>query len=172
MTVELLDHQQLLSRRALFSAEPRLGWVFRDRWAYFTRFTEPALQPRPLPGRLHRRVLETEHLVRRRLSKALLISAALFVVLGLFLAGAAGDFALSQTSAPLVLLILALVCAAPGAGLTGMALLACRDAREVYELAGRQAREGPERQPPAPDREPPPPSPRRTTRGQPRAGTD
>jgi hypothetical protein len=140
MTVEPLDHQALLSRRALlFSPSPRLGWSFRDRWLFRVPFTEPRPRPQPLPDYLHRQVAQTEQLARRRLSRALPISAALFIVLALFSACAAGDFMFAQTATPA--LVLAIICALPGGALTGMALLARRNAREAYALAVRQTRE-------------------------------
>ena len=42
-----IDHHALLSRRErLFSPDPRLGWVFRDRWWFLRPFPEAPPQQR------------------------------------------------------------------------------------------------------------------------------
>ncbi|GLY87733.1 hypothetical protein [Actinoallomurus iriomotensis] len=140
MTVAPVDRQSLLQRRSLlFSPEPRLGWTFRDRWAFYTPFTEPEPRPQRLPEYLHRQVVATEETARRRLSRALPLSGVAFVILALFSAYAASDGTLGGTAVPLGSLLLSLVCLAPGAALTGIALSARRNAREAYELARGQA---------------------------------
>jgi hypothetical protein len=140
MTVEPVNRQALLERRSLlFSPEPRLGWVFRDRWSFYTPFTEPEPQPQRLPEYLHQQVVATEQVARHRLSRTLPLSITGFLVLALFSACAAGDYSLGKTPAPLGSLVLALICLGPGAVLTGIAVSARRNAREAYELARRQA---------------------------------
>src|SRR5690242_8789912 len=85
MTVEPVDRQSLLERRSLlFSPEPRLGWVFRDRRAFYTPFTEPPPKPPELPDHLAERVRLTEQTVQRRLGRTLPLSIGAFFVLGFF----------------------------------------------------------------------------------------
>jgi hypothetical protein len=51
MTVEPVSRQSLLERRSLlFFPDPRLGWVFRNRWAFYTPFTDPQPQSHRPPG--------------------------------------------------------------------------------------------------------------------------
>ncbi|MFB9834960.1 hypothetical protein [Actinoallomurus acaciae] len=139
MTVEPVNRQSLLERRSLlFSPEPRLGWVFRDRWSFYTPFTEPGPQPQRLPEYLHQQVVATEQAARQRLTRTLPLSISAFVVLAAFSAYAAGAHSLGKTPVPLGSLVLALICLAPGAVLTGIAVSARRNAREAYELARRQ----------------------------------
>jgi hypothetical protein len=140
MTVEPVSRQSLLERRSLlFSPEPRLGWIFRDRWSFYTPFTEPAPQPQRLPEYLHQQVVATEQVAQQRLRRTLPLSITAFVVLALFSACAASDYSLGKTPVPLGSILLALVCLGPGAALTGIAVSARRNARETYELASRQA---------------------------------
>ena len=140
MTVEPFDPQALLDRRALlFSPAPRLGWVFRDRWSFRVPFTAPPPEPQPIPEQLPQRVAAADQLVAERRRRALPLSIAAFVLLTLFAACAATDDALSDMNAPMAAFVLALICAAPGAALTGIAVLRQRAAREAYELARRQS---------------------------------
>jgi hypothetical protein len=140
MTVEPVNRQSLLERRSLlFSPEPRLGWAFRDRWSFYTPFTDPQPQPVRLPEYLHQQVVATEQAARQRLTRTLPLSILAFVVLALFSACAAGDYSLGKTSLPVVSILLALISLGPGVALTAMAVIARRNAREAYELARRQA---------------------------------
>ncbi|MDN3355111.1 hypothetical protein [Actinomadura sp. DC4] len=140
MTVEPVSRQSLLERRSLlFSPDPRLGWVFRDRWAFYTPFTDPRPQPRRLPEYLHRQVVQTEQVARRRLTRTFPLSLTAFAVLAAFSAYAVGDHSLAKASVPVGSILLALICLAPGAVLTGIALRMRRNARAAYELARRQA---------------------------------
>jgi hypothetical protein len=145
MTVQPLDpadYQALLERRSLlFSREPRLGWSFRDRWTFRNPFTEPPPVPQPIPDHLHRQLYEAEQLASRRLARAAPLSIAAFVVLMLFAGCAATDDALSDLNAPFIAFVLALICATPGAALTGFALWQRRNARDALELAQRQSAE-------------------------------
>jgi hypothetical protein len=140
MTVEPISRQSLLERRSLlFSPDPRLGWIFRDRWAFYTPFTDPQPQPQRLPDYLHHQVVATEQVAQRRLTRTLPLSITAFVVLALFSACAASDYSLGKTSVPVGSILLAMICLAPGAVLTGIAVSARRNARAAYELARRQA---------------------------------
>jgi hypothetical protein len=154
MTVEPLDHQALSSRRALlFCPHARPGWSFRGGWVRVP-FAEPRPQPLPLPDYLW--VAETEQVACRRMSRGLPISAALLVVLALYSAWAAGDYAPTQISTPAAVLVLAIIYVLPGGALTGMALLlARRNVREAYQLAVRQTRDRVATDP-LPDPPPPP----------------
>jgi hypothetical protein len=139
MTVQPVDRQALLERRSLlFSPEPRLGWLFRDRWAYYTPFTEPPPQPQRLPDYLAQQVTATSQVAQQRLRRTLPLSVTAFAVLALFSACAAGDYSLGKTAVPLGSILLALVCLGPGVVLTGVALTARRQAREAYESARLQ----------------------------------
>ena len=140
MTVEPVDRQSLLERRTLlFSPDPRLGWVFRDRWAFYTPFTDPQPQPQRLPEYLHRQVVATEQVAHQRLTRVLPLSITAFVVLAVFSACAASDYSLGKTSVPMGSILLALICLGPGVALTGIAVTARRHAREAFETARRQA---------------------------------
>jgi hypothetical protein len=137
--IEPIDHRRLVTRLdMLFRPDSRLGWVFRDRWWFFRPFTEPPPQQQQLPDYLARRVTETEQLAGRRLGRTLPLSVTAGVVLLLFSACAAGDYALSRTPVPVGAFLLAVMAAAPGAGLTWFALAARRSARDAYELARKQ----------------------------------
>jgi hypothetical protein len=139
MTVQPVDRQSLLERRSLlFSPEPRLGWLFRDRWAYYTPFTEPQPQPQRLPDYLAQQVTSTAQVAQQRLHRTLPLSITAFVVLALFSACAAGDYSLGKTAVPLGSILLALICLGPGVVLTGLAVMARRNAREAYESARQQ----------------------------------
>jgi hypothetical protein len=139
MTVQPVDRQSLLERRSLlFSPEPRLGWLFRDRWAYYTPFTEPQPQPPRLPDYLAQQVTSTAQVAQQRLRRTLPLSITAFVVLALFSACAAGDYSLGKTAVPLGSILLALICLGPGVVLTGIAVTARRHAREAYESARQQ----------------------------------
>jgi hypothetical protein len=138
--VEPLDHHRLLSRREkLFSPDPRLGWVFRDRFWFLRRFTEPAPQRQPLPQYLAQRVAQTEELAARRLRRTLPLSITAGVVLLLFSACSAGDFVLSRTPVPTGALLLSLIVTAPGAALTWYAVRQRNSAKQAFELAERQS---------------------------------
>jgi hypothetical protein len=139
MTAEPVDRQSLLERRSLlFSPDPRLGWVFRDRWAFYTPFTEPPPQPQRLPDYLAQQVTATGQVAQQRLSRTLPLSITAFVVLALFSACAASDYSLGKTAVPTGSILLALICLGPGVALTGIAVTARRHAREAYESARRQ----------------------------------
>jgi hypothetical protein len=126
MTVEPVSRQSLLERwSSLFSPDSRLGWLSRDRWAFYTPFTDPQPQPQRLPDYLHQQVTQTEHVAQRRLTRTLPLSLT--------------DYSLGKTSVPAGSTPLALICLASGAVLTGIAVSARRNARAAYELARRQA---------------------------------
>jgi hypothetical protein len=140
VTVDMVDPQTLLERRALlFSPQPRLGWLFRDRWSFRTPFTDPPPVPQPLPEHLHRRVAETEQLFRARLRRAFAYSMGAFLFLALVAACSASDYALGQTSAPFILFVLGLIAAAPGSALTGLAMLQRNNARDALAAAHRES---------------------------------
>ena len=140
MTVEPVDRQSLLERRSLlFSPDPRLGWVFRDRWAFYTPFTEPPPQPQRLPDYLAQQVTTTAQVVQRRLTRTLPMSFGIFIVLAFFTACAAGFVSTPSPNIPTAgWLLLALICIGPGAVLTVIALTTRQRAREAYETARRQ----------------------------------
>jgi hypothetical protein len=136
---EPIDHHRLLARRnELFSPDPRLGWVFRDRWWFLRPFNEAPPQQQHLPEYLARRVDETEQLAQRRLRRTVPLSLTAAVVLVLFSACSASDYSLSRTPIPVGSLLLALIVAAPGAALTLFAVRQRQQARQAYELAHRQ----------------------------------
>jgi hypothetical protein len=132
-------HGELLERRErLFTPDPRLGWVFRDRWWFLKPFTEPAPQRRDLPEYLERRVTETERTLQRRMSRTLPLSLGAGVLL-LVLAGCSqSDYALSRTPLPVGSVLLALIAAAPGGLLTLTARQQHQSAVNALELAHRQ----------------------------------
>ncbi|HEY0541921.1 MAG TPA: hypothetical protein VGD53_26375 [Actinoallomurus sp.] len=124
MTVEPVSRQSLLERRSLlFSPNPRLGWLSRDRWAVYTPFTDPQPQPQRLPDYLHQQVTQTEQVAQRRLARTLPLSLT--------------DYSLGKTSVPAGSTPWALICLASGAVLTEIAVSARRNARAAYELARR-----------------------------------
>ncbi|MCO6008190.1 hypothetical protein NE236_24735 [Actinoallomurus purpureus] len=142
MTVEPVDRQSLLERRSLlFSPDPRLGWVFRDRWAFYVPFTESPPQPQQLPQYLHQQVVTTRQALDRHRRRTLPLSITAFAILALFSACAASDYEWGKTSTPLASFVLALICLGPGVVLTAIAANAWRAAREAYETARRRAEE-------------------------------
>lgn len=140
MRGEPVDYEGLLARRErLFSPEPRLGWVFRDRWWFLRPFPDVPPQQRMLPEYLARRVAETEQAAQRRLNRTLPVSLAVAAILVMFAAcGAVGDSALSNTPLPLGSLLLAMIAAAPGMTLAWWAVQQRQRARQAYELARQQ----------------------------------
>lgn len=135
MTGEPVDHGGLLSRRErLFTPDPRIGWVFRDRWWFLRPFPEAPPQQQALPDYLARRVAETERAAQRRLSRTLPVSAAVAAFLVLFAACSAG----ASTSLSTGSLLLALIAVAPGGTLTWWAVRQRRAARRAHELAQQQ----------------------------------
>ncbi|MFG1854997.1 hypothetical protein ACGFJT_24400 [Actinomadura geliboluensis] len=135
MRGEPVDHGGPLSRRErLFSPDPRIGWVFRDRWWFLTPFPDPPPQQQALPDYLARRVAETEAAAQRRVSRTLPASAAVAAVLVLFAAIAAG----LSTSFTVALLLLAVIAVTPGVVLTRWAIQQREGARRAYELAQKQ----------------------------------
>ncbi|MEV5710273.1 hypothetical protein [Actinoallomurus sp. NPDC052274] len=142
MTVEPVDRQSLLERRSLlFSPDPRLGWVFRDRWAFYVPFTEPPPQPQQLPQYLQQQVVATRQVLDRHRRRTLPLSIIGFVILALFSACSASDYSLGKTSIPLASFVLALICMGPGVVLTAIAATAWRNARDSYETARHRAEE-------------------------------
>lgn len=138
MTVAPVDRQSLMERRSLlFSPDPRLGWVFRDRWAFYAPFTEPPPQPQQLPPYLQQQVVQTRQVLDGHRRRTLPLSVTGFVILALFSACSAGDYEWGKTSIPLGSFALALVCLAPGVVLTSIAANAWRNARDAYETARR-----------------------------------
>lgn len=134
-----VDHGGLLARRErLFSPDPRLGWVFRDRWWFLRPFPEAPPRQQMLPEYLARRVTETERLAQRRLSRTLPVSAAIATLLVLFAACSASDSQMVKTPVPAGMLLLAVIAVAPGAALTWWAVRQRQGARQAYELARQQ----------------------------------
>ncbi|WP_344954324.1 hypothetical protein [Actinomadura miaoliensis] len=123
----------LTRRAALFHPDPRLGWVFRDRWWFLRPFSEPPPQQRHLPEYLKRRVAETERLARRRLRRTLplgLLGAAVLASLSAVMGGST------------TLWVLALLAAIPWPALTLLAVRQREQARQAYELAQHQTTGG------------------------------
>ncbi|MEV0406476.1 hypothetical protein [Actinoallomurus sp. NPDC050550] len=142
MTVEPVDRQSLLERRSLlFSPDPRLGWVFRDRRAYYVPFTEPPPQPQQLPQYLQQQVVATRQALDQRRRRTLPLSVTGFVILASFSAYSVSDHSLGRTSIPLGSFVLALICLGFGVVLTGIAATSWRNARDAYETARRRAEE-------------------------------
>ncbi|WP_141583434.1 hypothetical protein [Actinomadura sp. WMMA1423] len=134
-----VDHGGLLSRRErLFTPDPRLGWVFRDRWWFRRPFPEAPPQQQALPEYLARRVAMTERLAQRRLGRTLPVSAGIAVVLVLFGACSASGSATLRSPLSIGSLLLALVVLAPGAVLTWWAVRQRQSARQAHELAQQQ----------------------------------
>ncbi|WP_395104284.1 hypothetical protein [Actinomadura sp. SCN-SB] len=133
-----IDHQALLSRRdRLFSPDPRLGWVFRDRWWFLRPFPEAPPQRRQLPDYLARRITDTERDARHRLRRTLPASLGVAAILALFAACTASGGG-AGTPVPAGALLLALIAATPGTALTLIAVQRRNSARQAYELAHRQ----------------------------------
>ncbi|SNT59023.1 hypothetical protein SAMN05443665_105140 [Actinomadura meyerae] len=133
------DHEGPLSRRErLFSPDPRIGWVFRDRWWFLTPFPEAPPRQQALPDYLARRVAETEAAARRRMGRTLPGSAGMAAVLVVLAALAAG----LSTSFTVGLLLLAVIAVTPGAVLTWWALRQREGARRAHELAQKQVTGG------------------------------
>ncbi len=142
MTVAPLDRRSLMERRSLlFSPDPRLGWAFQDRWAFYVPFTEPPPQPQQLPPYLHQQVVSTRQVLDGHRRRTLPLSITGFVILAVFSACSAGDYEWGKTSIPLASFVLALICLAPGVVLTSIAANAWRNARDAYETARRSAEE-------------------------------
>ncbi|TMQ90194.1 hypothetical protein ETD83_36480, partial [Actinomadura soli] len=121
----------------LFSPEPRLGWVFRDRWWFLRPFPEIPPRQRALPEYLARRVAETERLARRHRSRTLPISLGVAGVLVL-VAGCGAAASTVPGTVPIGALVLAAMAASPGLVLTSWAARQRQSAREAHELAQRQ----------------------------------
>ncbi|MFI0484653.1 hypothetical protein [Actinomadura sp. 9N215] len=121
----------------LFSPDPRLGWVFRDRWWFLRPFPEVPPRQRALPEYLARRVAETERLARRHRTRTLPLSLGAGALLAVLAAGGAAASAIPG-AVPLALLLLAALAMAPGAAMTVWAVRQRRNAREAHELAQRQ----------------------------------
>ena len=137
-----IDHGGLLSRRErLFSPEPRLGWVFRDRWWFLRPFPEPPPRQQALPEYLARRVRETEQLAQRRLSRTLPIAGGLGGILLMYGACSAGGSP-ADAATPIGALILAVIVAGPGLSLTWSAVRQRQHARQAHELAQEQIGSG------------------------------
>ncbi|XRQ13386.1 hypothetical protein ACN3XK_21620 [Actinomadura welshii] len=133
-----VDHGGLLSRRErLFTPEPRLGWVFRDRWWFLRPFPEPQPRQQALPDYLARRVRETEQAAQHRLSRTFPISAAIGGALVLFAACTATATTAGPTL-PLGTFLLAAIVAGPGLALTWWAVRQRQAARQAYDLAQQQ----------------------------------
>ncbi|GAA4237572.1 hypothetical protein GCM10022254_49960 [Actinomadura meridiana] len=125
----------------LFSPDPRLGWVFRDRWWFLRPFAEAPPHQRALPEYLARRVTETERLAHRHLSRTLpmsLTAAALLVVLAA--CGAAASTI--PSGVPLGMLVLGGIVASPGAVLATWSVRQRQSARQAHDLAQRQNANG------------------------------
>ncbi|MFI0407800.1 hypothetical protein [Actinomadura sp. 3N508] len=138
MRGEPVDHGGLRTRvERLFSPEPRLGWVFRDRWWFLRPFAEVPPQRRALPEYLARRVAETERLARRHRSRTLPMSLGIAAILALF-AGCGAAATSVPNTVPLAMLLFAAMAAAPGVVLTAWAARQRQGAREAHELAQRQ----------------------------------
>lgn len=139
MRMEPIDHHTLAERRdLLFTPDPRLGWVFRNRWATYRPFGQPPPQQQRLPDYLSQRVSQTEELTRRRLCRTLPISGTIAIVLALFSACAASDYSLSRTPIPVGAFLLALIVITPGGAMTWYAVAQRRAARHDLELAQTQ----------------------------------
>ncbi|MFG2088202.1 MULTISPECIES: hypothetical protein [unclassified Spirillospora] len=137
-----VDHENLLSRRdRLFSPEPRLGWIFRDRWWFLRPFPEPPPRQQALPDYLARRVTETEQAAQRRLSRTFPVSGGIGALLLLFAACSAGGSA-GDATVPIGSLLLAVIAAGPGTALTWWAVRQRQHARQAYELAQQQITNG------------------------------
>ncbi|TDE20832.1 hypothetical protein, partial [Actinomadura sp. 6K520] len=136
-----VDPAGLLSRRErLFSPDPRLGWVFRDRWWFLRPFPEPPPRQQVLPDYLARRVRETEQAAQRRLSRTFPVSAGIGSLLLLFAACTAGGS--GGATVPVGSLLLGAIVAAPGTALTWWAVRQRNAARQAYELARQQIANG------------------------------
>ncbi|GAA2421526.1 hypothetical protein GCM10010191_36320 [Actinomadura vinacea] len=132
-----IDHHAFLSRRArLFDPDPRLGWVFRDRWWFLRPFPEPSPRQQPLPDYLARRMAATRQAADRRLRRTLPAGLAAAAILLLFAAFSAQS--LSRTPVPVGFLLLALIAATPSAAMTLFAVRQRNSARDAHELAQRQ----------------------------------
>ncbi|TYB38430.1 hypothetical protein [Actinomadura chibensis] len=127
-------------RERLFSPEPRLGWVFRDRFWFLRPFPDAPPHRRALPEYLARRAADTERLARRRLRRTLPASLAA-AVLALVAAFGAAASAVPDAVA-LGALLLGVLVAAPGAALTALAVRRREGARRAHELAQRQNADG------------------------------
>ncbi|MFI0371053.1 hypothetical protein ACH35V_24560 [Actinomadura sp. 1N219] len=133
-----VDHGGLRTRvERLFSPEPRLGWVFRDRWWFLRPFPEVPPRQRPLPEYLARRVAETERLAQRHRSRTLPLSLGVAGILVLAAGIGAVAFTIPNT-VPLGTLVLAAMAASPGLVLTSWTARQRQDARAAHELAQRQ----------------------------------
>ncbi|TDD60721.1 hypothetical protein E1293_45510 [Actinomadura darangshiensis] len=130
-----VDLGGLLSRRErLFSPDPRLGWVFRDRWWFLRPFPEAPPRQGALPDYLARRIAETEQEAQRRLTRTLPISAAVAGILALFAACSVSSAQSLATGS----LLLAVIAMTPGGLLTWWAVRQRQSARQAYELAQQQ----------------------------------
>ncbi|WUI01973.1 hypothetical protein OHR68_09225 [Spirillospora sp. NBC_00431] len=132
------DHGRPRTRvERLFTPEPRLGWVFRDRWWFLRPFPEVPPHQRTLPDYLARRVTQTERLALRHRTRTLPLGLGVGALLAVLAAIVAAVSTL-PSAVPLVFLLLAAIVAAPGVVLTAWAVRQRRSARDAYELARRQ----------------------------------
>ena len=136
-----VDLPGLLARRErLFSPDPRLGWVFRDRWWFLRPFPEPQPQRRTLPEYLARRVTETERVAQQRLSRTLPVTLGIAGLLAVF--AVSGAVAALPSVFSLGTLLLGVLVAVPGGLLTLVAVRQRQNARQSLELAQRQHETG------------------------------
>ncbi|WP_433473260.1 hypothetical protein ACQPZP_31065 [Spirillospora sp. CA-142024] len=134
-----IDPGGLLSRRErLFSPDPRLGWVFRDRWWFLRPFPEAPPRQQVLPEYLARRVTETEQQAQRRMSRTLPVSAGVAVCLMLFAACAASGSTKASSPFSVGPLMLAVIVVTPAAVLTWWAVRQRQSARQAYATAQKQ----------------------------------
>ncbi|TYK46176.1 hypothetical protein [Actinomadura decatromicini] len=124
-------------RERLFSPEPRLGWVFRDRFWFLRPFPDAPPHRRALPEYLARRAADTERLARRRLRRTLPVSLAAAAVFALVAA-----FGVAASALPPASPLLCVLVAVPGAALTALAVRQREGARRAHELAQRQNADG------------------------------
>ncbi|MCR3738631.1 hypothetical protein BS35_001170 [Actinomadura glauciflava] len=130
-----VDHGGVLSRRErLFSPDPRLGWVFRDRWWFLSPFPDAPPQQQALPDYLARRVVETDQAAQRRLNRTLPVSAGIAMILVLFAACSMS----SAEGLSIGSLLLAAIALGPGALLTWWAVRQRQSARQAHDLAQQQ----------------------------------
>ena len=139
MTAESAYRQSLLQRRSLlFSPNPRLGWVFRDRWTAYTPFAVPQPEPQDLPLYLREQVTASERLVRQRLTRILPLSIIAFAGFLLLSARTTQHFPMTKISISSISAILSMICLGGGATLTAVALTTRRQAAKAHALAHRQ----------------------------------
>jgi hypothetical protein len=125
-------------RAALFTAPPRLGWVFRDRRQLLAPFGEPppVLQSQSVPPQLEAERAAAEQALRKTQRRITPVSVILLIGF-ILLAGC--DRAMFGGGPALGAVVIGLLAGGPGLVLTGVRYARLQSARQAITQASQQA---------------------------------